>query len=341
MQLGIHAMKGNANFGGLGRDLRANLAAIIEAEALGYSTVWTAEASGTDAVVPLTWIAAHTSKIRLGTGVMQMAARTPPMTAATAATLDLLSEGRVVLGLGASGPAVVEGWHCQPYGNPLTRAEEYVAIVRKVLARSAPVVHHGDCYDIPYTKDDATGLANPIRLMFRPKRRRIPIYLAAMGPRNLNLANKIADGIVPAFYSPVRETAFWDGVDPPPEGFDISPFVTVAMGDDLTRCRDYVRGGLAFWIGAMGARGRNFYNRLAVRLGFADAAHQVQSLYMSERRLEAAAAIPDELIDEVALVGPRERIRDQLEAWKASRVTTMIIMAPDAHTMRAVAELAL
>jgi F420-dependent oxidoreductase-like protein len=263
------------------------------------------------------------------------------MTAMTAATLDMLSGGRFMLGLGPGGPAVVEGWHCQAYGEPLARTVEYVDIVRRVLARSGPLVHHGDYYDIPYEGDGALGLANPIRMMNRPKRRKLPIYLAAMGPKNVSLAYKIADGIIPAFYSPWREKEFFDGVERGTRNVELAPFVAVVMGDDLAECRDRARGALAFWIGGMGARGLNFYNRHVTRLGFGDAARKVQDLYMSERRLEAAAAIPDQLIDEVSLVGTRERIADQLEAWKESAVTTMILTGADRPAMETVAELVL
>lgn len=341
MRLGLHAMKPTANFGQWGADMGSNLDVIRRAEELGFDSVWTAEASGTDAVVPLAWIAAHTSKIKIATGVMQMGARSPTATAMTAATFDSLSGGRFILGLGTGGPAVVEGWHSQPFGKPLARTREYVEIVRKVLARTSPVVHHGTYYDIPYERSDGTGLAQPIRLMFRPKRRSLPIYLAAMGPRNLELAYRIADGIVPAFYSPWREKEFFEGVDRGTRRVDVAPFVSVVLGDDLAACRDRARAGLAFWIGGMGARGLNFYNRLVSRLGFGDAAHAVQRLYMSERRLEAAAAIPDQLIDEVTLLGPREHIRDQLEAWSESSVTTMILLSADRRAVETVAELVL
>jgi F420-dependent oxidoreductase-like protein len=341
MQLGIHTMKPTANFGLWGSDIATNIAMIKRAEALGFDSVWTAEASGTDAIAPLAWIAGHTTTMKIGTGIMQMAARTPTLTAMTAATLDHLSGGRFILGVGAGGPAVVEGWHCQAYGNPVQRSDEYIRIVRQTLARSAPVVHHGEHYDIPYTGPGTTGLANPIKLMIRPKRKKLPIYLAAMGPKNLNLAFRVADGIVPAFYSPWREKEFFDGVERGNRPVEIAPFVPITMGDDLAACRDASRMGLAFWIGAMGARGLNFYNRHIARLGFEDAARKVQDLYMLERRTEAAAAIPDQLIDEVTLVGPKEHIRDQLEAWKESSVTTMILTSAEPRGLHTIAELML
>jgi F420-dependent oxidoreductase-like protein len=341
MKLALHAMKTTANFGCWGNDLQANLDVIREAEALGYESVWTAEASGTDAVVPLAWLSGQTSTIKLGTAVMQMAARSPANTAQTAATLDLFSQGRFLLGLGASGPAVVEAWHSQPYGKPVARTAEYVDIVRTILARVGPITHHGEYYDIPYERADSTGLANPIKLMFRPKRRKIPIYLAAMGPKNLTLAYRIADGILPAFYSPFREREFFDGVERGTRAIDVAPFVTVVMGDDLDICRDKARAGLAFWIGGMGARGLNFYNKLFARLGFPEDARRVQDLYMKERRIEAAAAISDQFIDEIALIGSKARIADQLEAWKESSVTTLILMSADRNALQTVAEIVL
>lgn len=341
MRLAIHTMRPTANFGLWGADFASNLDVIRHAEALGFDSVWTAEASGTDAVTPLAFIAAHTRTIKVGTAIMQMAGRTPTLTAMTAATIDALSGGRFLLGLGTSGPAVVEGWHCQAYGKPLVRTKEYVDIVRKTLARTMPVVHHGEYYDVPYTGRGATGLAHPIKLMIRPKRRRIPIYLAAMAPRNLELAFRIADGIIPAFYSPYRERQFFDGVTKGTRTVDLSPFVTVIMGNDLRRCRDLAKPGIAFWVGGMGARGLNFYNRLIARLGFAQAAAKIQELYVSERRAEAAAAVPDALVDEVTLIGPREHIAEQLATWKASSVTTMILMCADPRAMETIAELVL
>lgn len=339
MKLALHTMRPTAKFGVWATDIATNIQVIREAESLGYDSVWTAEAAGTDAVVPLSWIAAHTCRLKVGTAIMQITARTPTLTAMTAATLDTLSGGRFVLGLGASGPATVEGWHSQAYGNPIAITEEYVSIVRKVLARTAPVVHHGRYYDIPYQREDSTGLARPIKLMFRPRPRKIPIYLAAMGPKNLSLAYRIADGVIPFFYSPHREKQFFDGVDRGCRAVDLAPFVPIVMGDDLEACRERARAALAFWIGGMGARGYNFYNQLAARLGFGDSARRVLELYTSERRTEAAAAIPDQFIDEIALVGTRERIADQLAAWKESSVTTMILVAPQPRAIQTAAEL--
>ena len=313
------------------------------AEQLGYDSIWTAEASGTDAVSPLAWVAAHTEKINIATGVMQLTARCPTTTAMTAATLDLLSEGRFILGLGASGPAVVEGWHAQRYGSPLARTREYMRIVRDVWTRQ-PVEAHGAYYDIPYRRADSTGLADPIRLMFRPRRKSIPIYLAAMGPRNVGLAYEIADGVIPAFYSPYRESAFFAfsaEQRTARRGVELAPFVSIAMGSNIDACRDRLKPGLAFWLGGMGARGLNYYNNFVSRLGFGAQARVIQDLYTRGLRAKAAAAVPDTLVDEVALFGPREHVADQLAAWRESSVTTLILTHADVGAIRAVAELVL
>lgn len=342
MKLGLHTMRSTVNFGLWGSGVDPTLAVVQRAESLGYDSVWTAEAAGTDAVVPLAWLAAHTSRIKLGTGILQLTARTPTTTAMTAATFDHLSGGRFILGLGASGPAVVEGWHSASYRWPLDRTREYIDVVRRVHARTAPVEFHGDHYDIPYRGTDGTGLGEPIRLMFRPRRRRIPIYLAALGAQNLSLAYEIADGIIPAFYSPYREDAFFADVDDHGRRSEVelAPFVSVSMGDDVATCRDRLKPGLAFWIGGMGAKGLNFYNRFVRRLGFEGFAEDVQRLYTSGQRSAAAAVIPDELVDEVALCGPRERIAERLEAWEKSSVGTMILTGIDEDTVVAMAELA-
>jgi F420-dependent oxidoreductase-like protein len=296
------------------------------AETLGYHSVWTGEAYGSDAVVPLAAIASHTERIHLGTSILQMPARTPAMTAMTAATLDALSHGRLLLGLGLSGPQVVEGFHGRPYTAPLATTREYVGAVRQMLAREAPFELHGDVIDVPYRGEGATGLGKPLKLMLHP-RADIPVYLAAIGPRNVALATEIADGFLPIFWSPTGwMAAFGDalaGADL--DRFDVAPSVSVVVGDDLDACRDVVRPFLALYIGGMGAPGRNFYNALASRLGYEAAATTIQELYLSGKRDEAARAVPDDLVDEVALVGPRERIAERLEAWKESPVTTLVV----------------
>jgi F420-dependent oxidoreductase-like protein len=341
MRLGLNTVRATVNFGLWGSGAAPNVEVVQLAERLGYDSVWTAEASGTDAVGPLAWLAAHTSTIKVGTGIMQMTARAPTTTAMTAATLDLLSGGRFLLGLGASGPAVVEGWHGEPYGKPLDRTREYVKIVRAALARQA-VEHAGEHYQVPNRGPDALQLGQPVKLMFRPRRASIPIYLAAMGPRNVQLAYEIADGVIPAFYSPHREDAFFSFCDGRPDrAIDLAPFVPVALGADHQACRDRLKPGLAFWLGGMGAGGLNFYNRFISRLGYEAAAREVQKLFTGGQRARAAAAVPDALVDEVALCGPREAVAEQLEAWKASSVTTMILQGADVPAITTLAELLL
>ena len=308
-----------------------------EAERLGYDSAWAAEAWGTDAVTVLSWLAATTSTIKVGSAIMQIPGRTPANTAMTAATLDLLSGGRFLLGLGTSGPQVVEGWHGQPWGKPLTKTREYVEIVRAALRRET-VEFHGDQYEIPYAGADATGLGKPLKLMLRPLRDSIPIYLAALSPKNVRLAFEIADGWMPIFFSPERaRDAF--GYEPR-EGFEIVPTVHVIVTDDVEAARDGLRPLLALYIGGMGARGANFYNALVRRYGYEADADRIQALYLDGKQREAIASVPDALIDEIALVGPPERIRDRLDAWREAGVTTMLVGTSDAGALRAMAELA-
>lgn len=339
MKLGLNAMRSGANFGGWGDKALGTVQIAQLAERLGYDSVWTAEVTGTDAIVPLSWIAAHTSTIKLGTAVMQMTARSPTTTAQTAATLDLLSEGRMILGLGPSGPGVVGGWHGQAYENPLDRTREYLDIVRTVLHRGR-MDHQGEIYKIPY---DGSADTDGGRLMFRPRRRRLPIYLAAMGPKAVSLAYEIADGFIPIFYSPAREDIFFDGVDTHgrEDKVAITPFVPVAVGDDLDLCRSRVKTGLAFFIGAMGTKTHNFYNRYFRRLGYEDAAQRILDLYSAGNRGAAAMAVPDEFVDEVSLCGPRTRIEEQLGAWRSSKVDTMILSNLDRASLEMIAELVL
>jgi F420-dependent oxidoreductase-like protein len=322
---------------------------ILEAEKVGFDSIWTAEAYGSDAITPLSWIAALTKKIRLGTGIMQMPARTPAMTAMTAMTLDALSGGRFILGIGPSGPQVVEGWHGVPYGKPLTRTREYIDIVRKILAREVPVEHHGKEFDIPYTGPGATGLGKPLKSILHG-RKDMEIYTASISPKGIELAAEIADGVIPVWMNPER----WDLYDAPlkagfaksggkknADNFDVAPFVTCVMGPDLEKCRMPVKGMLALYIGGMGARSQNFYNDYAKRLGYEAEAVKIQDLFLAGKKAEAMALVPDKLVDEVALVGNRERIGDRLKAWKASPVKTMLIGTGDINAVRALAEICL
>jgi F420-dependent oxidoreductase-like protein len=309
-----------------------------EAERLGYDSAWVAEAWGTDAVTVLAWLAATTTRIKVGSAIMQMPARTPGATAMTAATLDLMSGGRFLLGLGTSGPQVVEGWHGQPWGKPLTRTREYVAILRAALRRDT-VEFHGEEYDVPYAGAGATGLGKPLKLMLRPLRADIPIYLAALSPKNVQLTFEIADGWLPIYFSPEKARATFGFDDR--DGFDVAPSVQVVVTDDVAAGRDLVRPTLGLYIGGMGARGANFYNALVRRYGYEAEAERIQALYLDGKQRDAIAAVPDALVDEVALVGPRERIADRLAAWREAGVTTLLIQTRDRATLRTMAELLL
>jgi F420-dependent oxidoreductase-like protein len=309
-----------------------------EAERLGYDSAWAAEAWGTDAVTVLSWLAATTSRLKIGSAIMQIPGRTPANTAMTAATLDLMSGGRFLLGLGTSGPQVAEGWHGQPWGKPLTRTREYIELVRAALRRETLELQ-GDEFEVPFAGDGATGLGKPLKLMMRPLRADLPIYLAALGPRNVRLAFEIADGWLPIYFSPERaQVAF--GYERR-EGFDIAPSAQVVLGDDLEAARDVVRPVLALYVGGMGARGANFYNRLVRRYGYEAEAERIQRLYLEGKQREAIGAVPDALVDEVALVGSRERIADRLAAWREAGVTTLLVATRDVRAMRTMAELVL
>lgn len=320
---------------------------VQEADRLGVYAVWTAEAYGSDAISPLAWIGARTERIRLGTAIMQMPARTPANAAMTAMTLNQLSGGRFLMGLGLSGPQVVEGWHGVSYAKPLTRTREYVAILRHIFRRESPLTYDGDIYQIPYRGDDATGLGKPLKstLQAEPD---IPIYLAAIGPQNVALAAEIADGWLPIFFAPERyDDTFKDHVEAglakagkSPDTFDIAPTVSVVINDSLDVCYNMLRPMLALYIGGMGARGKNFYADLAGRYGFEAEAAAIQDLYLSGDRGGAMARIPAELIDAVALVGPRERVRDRLQIWRDSPVTTLNMTVFDIETLRTMVELA-
>ena len=330
-----------------GSKLAIDMDRVLEAERLGYDSIWTAEAYGSDAVTPAAWIAARTSRIHVGTAIMQIAGRTPAMTAMTAMTLDALSNERFRLGLGVSGPQVVEGWHGEAFGKPLKKTREYVEVVRAVLRREKPVEYQGEYYQIPYAGADATGLGKPLKSILHP-RADLPIYLAAIGPKNVALAAEIADGWIPVFFSPSRMPMFRGWLD---EGFrragrsaprfDIMPSCGVSIGDDVDACRASMKGRIALYVGGMGARGKNFYNELAQRYGYEGAAKTIQDFYLSGRKAEAEAAVPDALVDEIALCGPRDRIRERLQEWKAAGVTTLMVGSNDVTTLRTMAELVL
>ncbi len=297
----------------------------LEADRLGFHSVWSSEAWGADAVSVASWIAARTEQIGIGTAIMQMPARTPAATAMTVASLDQLSGGRVLLGLGTSGPQVVEGWHGVAWGKPLGRTREYVEIVRAALRRETGE-HHGAHYDIPYSGEDATGLGKPLMLILKPLRREVPIYLAALGPKNVALAVEIADGWLPIFFSPYRfREIHGPSLEGAPEDFQIAPMCPVLVGDDVQQCRDMLKPMLALYVGGMGARGKNFYNTLAGRYGFEAEAKEIQDLYLDGHKDEAAALVPDDLLEATTLCGPEGYVRDRLEAYRDAGVTHLTI----------------
>ncbi len=323
MRLGLHV-----GYWGLGLTADEQLGLVKAAEDAGFDSVWAAEAYGSDAVTVLAWLAGQTDRIRLGSAIFQMPARSPAMTAMTAATLDHLSDGRVLLGIGTSGPQVAEGWHGQRFANQLGRTREYVDIVRKALARER-LEYHGKEYTLPLP--DGPGKA--LKLMIGPVQERIPIYIAAIGPKNTQLTGEIADGWIPIFFSPehvgesralLEEGAARAGRSLN-GAFDIAPSVSVCIDDDVDRARDSVRHLIALYVGGMGSREKNFYNALVRRYGFEEAAQTVQDLYLDGKKDEAAAALPPELIDTVAIVGPRDKVRDRLAVYEDAGVGTLII----------------
>ncbi|WP_371652438.1 MULTISPECIES: LLM class F420-dependent oxidoreductase [unclassified Streptomyces] len=312
----------------------------LEAERLGYDSVWTAEAWGSDVFTPLTWIAAHTSRIRLGTAVAQMAARTPTATAMHALTLDHLSGGRVLLGLGLSGPQVVEGWYGRPFpSSPLTATREYVEVIRQVLRRGAPVELDGRFHAHPYRGADGTGLGKPLKSITHPLRADLPVLLGAEGPKNIAQTTRIADGWLPLYWSPTRLDAYEASLAGAPEGFTVAPMVRAHVCDDVAEGLLPVKAMLGFYIGGMGHAARNFHADLMARMGYEAEARRIQALFAEGRREEAVRAVPDTFADEISLVGPRERIADRLESWRAGPVTDLLVTSPDLTTLRVLAEL--
>jgi F420-dependent oxidoreductase-like protein len=319
-----------------GQKMGLPLDLIRHAETLGYESVWTSEAYGSDAVTPAAWILANTTKIKVGTAIMQMPARSPAMTAMTAMTLNALSGNRFIVGLGASGPQVVEGWHGVRYGKPVTRLREYVEIMKKIFAREAPLTYDGQEYQIPYRGEGATGLGKPLKSILHCEAP-IPIYAATITPGGVEAAAQVADGFFPIWMDPDKYSVFKGPIEKglakagnkTLANFDIAPFVTAIVGDDVKQCMMPIRGNMALYIGGMGARGKNFYNDYAKRLGFEDAAVKIQDLFLSGRKDEAMAAVPEELIDACHLVGPAARIKERAQRWKAAardgRVGSMLI----------------
>jgi F420-dependent oxidoreductase-like protein len=329
MKLGLHA-----GYWGLGVSAEDQLRLAQEADDLGYDSIWAAEAYGSDAATVMAWLATNTKKARIASGIFQMPARTPAMTAMTAATLDNISGGRMVLGLGMSGPQVVEGWHGQPFNHQLQRTREYVAVVRKALARET-LTHEGEFYGLPRPG----GPGKPLKLIIQPVQDRIPIYLAAIGPKNSALAAEIADGWLPTLFAPdhidVYRPALEEGAGRAgrsPDELDIAPMTSVAIEEDVDRARDMMRPYLALYIGGMGSRKKNFYNELVTRYGYGDDARKIQDLYLDKKYDEAMAAIPAELIDKISLCGTKDAIRERLTVYRNAGVG-MLLVTPMAATV--------
>ncbi|GEL96163.1 LLM class F420-dependent oxidoreductase [Cellulomonas composti] len=323
------------------------LETVLAAESLGADSVWTSEAYGSDALTPLAWYGSRTSRVRLGTAIAQLSARTPTAAAMAALTLDHLSGGRFVLGLGASGPQVVEGWYGQPYPRPLARTREYVAVVRQVLAREAPVTADGEFYRLPLPSDEGAGLGKALRSTVHPLRADLPIHLAAEGPRNIALAAEIADGWLPMFYSPRMDDAYrallgegfaarTDGRDP--ADFEVVAPVPVVLADSVEAAADQVRPFVALYAGGMGAKGANFHRNVLDRLGWAEVCDEIQAHYLAGDKARAVAAVPTELVLDVGLVGTPDDVRAQLTAWRGTAITTLLVQA-DPRTLPAVAGL--
>jgi F420-dependent oxidoreductase-like protein len=328
-----------------GASVAIDIDMIREAERLGYDSVWTAEAWGADAVAPAAWIAAQTSKIKIGTGIMQLPGRSPANTAMTAMTLDALSGGRFILGLGTSGPQVVEGWHGVPFDKPLTWMREYVTIVKTILAREKPLEFSGQRYQIPYRGPGATGLGKPLKSILHG-RKELPIYCGAMAPKSQAQTAEMADGLLLTCMHPER----FDVIEPhlreglaksgrSLESFDVAPTVAVILGEDVDKCRAPLKANMALYIGGMGAREKNFYKEYIERVGFAAEAQRIQALFLEGKREEAIAAVPDALVDALHLVGPAGRIREQFQKWKSSGVGTLIVGTQQREALRLMAEL--
>jgi F420-dependent oxidoreductase-like protein len=307
-------------------------------EDLGYDSLWTGESWSSDAFSPLAAVAGATSRVKLCTGIAQMSARPPTTAAMHAMTLDGLSDGRAVLGLGVGGPQVVEGWYGRPFSQPLGRTREYVDIVRRALARDVPVEAPGPQFPLPYAGEGSVGLGKPLKLITHPRRTEIPILLGAEGPKNVALAFEIADGWLPLYFSPSL-VDHYQVPDDLPEGFEIAVNVAVNVDDDVATALWPVKATLGFYIGGMGAKGRNFHTELMARMGHEEAAFRIQDLFLSGDREAAIAAVPDEFADEISLCGPKERIAERLEAWQKSPVTTLIVGSSDPEVLRLMADL--
>ncbi len=318
----------------------------VEAEKMGFTSVWTAEAWGSDALTPLAYLAARTEKIALGTAVVQLAARTPTATAMSAITLDYLSNGRLRLGLGVSGPQVVEGWYGRPSNKPLARTREYVEIIRQVIAREEPLNYQGEFYQHPYSGEGSVGLGKSLKSIVHPLRREIPIYLGAEGPKNVAQTAEIADGWFPLYYSPYRQDVYADQLAGAKDDFEVAAISMFEVTKDdnpetIEAALAPTRAMLAFYIGGMGAKGQNYHTKLAARMGLGDAAEKIQDLFFEGKRDEAVMEVPVSFADEISLVGTPERIADRLAAWKESAVTEIMVHAGSVDQLRQAAELVL
>jgi len=320
---------------------------IAEAERLGFDSVWTAEAYGSDALMPLAWWGAATERIKLGTAIVQISARTPAATAMAAMTLDHLSGGRMILGLGVSGPQVVEGWYGQSFAKPLARMREYIGVLRDIWARQGPLVNDGPHYPLPLS--DGTGLGKPLKSSIHPLRADIPVYLAAEGPKNIAMAGELCDGWLALFYSPHHDgfyrEALAEGLERPgarrtADDFEVAATVPLIVTDDIEAAADAVRPMYALYFGGMGAKGTNFHANVAIRMGYEAEVAKIQELYLAGHKDQAAAAIPTQLVEQLTLIGPVDKIRHDLEAWRESLVTTLLI-GGDPQTLRTAAELVL
>jgi F420-dependent oxidoreductase-like protein len=332
-----------------GKRIHIPIDAIKQAESMGYDSVWTAEAYGNDAVTSASWVLAQTEKIRVGTAIMQMPARTPAMCAMTSMSLHQLSGGRFIVGLGASGPQVVEGWHGVPYGKPVTRTREYIQIMRKIMSREGPVEFDGQVYQMPVKGEGTTGLGKPLKSILEASPE-IPIYTASITPAGLRCAGEVADGVFPVWMDPNKYDVLGKDIEAGFEkagggkslqDFDVAPFVMVALNDDLDAAFDSLRPWLALYIGGMGAKGKNFYHDYATRLGYGEMATRLQDLYLSGQKAEAEALIPNDLLDAVSLIGSKDRIRERLAPWKEAgkkgQVGSMLLSAHDPEVLELIA----
>lgn len=308
----------------------------VEAERLGYESVWFGEIYGSDCFTPLTWIGARTSRIKLGTSIMQLSARTPANAVMTATTLDLFSEGRLILGIGVSGPQVVEGWYGQPYGKPLARTREWISLFRQMMARDQPVRFDGDYFQLPL--DGGTGLGKPLRLITHPQRREIPLYLGAEGPKNVALGAELCQGWVPMFISPYRMGVYEQALSAAPDDFEIAATISVNVNDDVDAALLPIKQQVGFYAGGMGAKSYNLHKNHIARLGFADAAEEIQDLFMAGERLRAIEAVPDALADEISLVGSKQRIVERIQDWDKSPVTSLLVSTQSVETLRFLAQ---